>query len=196
MATQRKGLLGGTFDPPHAAHVALAQCAMQTLGLDALKVIPAGQPWQRSPAPSAAVHRLAMCQLAFAGIAGVEIDDREVRRSGPTYTVDTVHELKNAEPDTEWHLIVGADQAQHLNTWYQWEELLCLVHLVVAQRPNSAGQWQNSHMLQAISLPFDPMDLSSTAVRGRLGQGLEVSGLNPQVSDYIRLHQLYRHSSS
>jgi nicotinate-nucleotide adenylyltransferase len=196
MATLRKGLLGGTFDPPHEAHVALAQCAMQTLALDALKVMPAGQPWQRKPAPSAATHRLAMCQLAFSALTGVEVDDREVRRPGPTYTVDTVRELKSAEPDTEWHLIVGADQAQRIDTWHEWKELLCLVHLVVAQRPNVAGQWQNSHLLQAISLPFEPMDFSSTAIRGRLIQGLEVSGLNPHVSDYIRLHQLYRHSSS
>jgi nicotinate-nucleotide adenylyltransferase len=196
MAPKRKGLLGGTFDPPHAAHVALAQCAMQTLGLDDLLVLPAGQPWQRQPAPSAAQHRWAMCQLAFADMPGVVVDDRELRRSGPTYTVDTVRELKQVEPDTEWHLIVGQDQAQRLHTWYQWEELLCLVHLVVAQRPNSPGQWQNSPMLQAISLPFEPLDVSSTDIRARLSQGLEVSGLNPQVSQYIRLHQLYRHTST
>jgi nicotinate-nucleotide adenylyltransferase len=195
MVSARKGLLGGTFDPPHAAHVALAQCAMQSLSLDGLKVIPAGQPWQRSPAPSPAEHRLAMCRLAFAGMAGVEVDDLEVRRPGPSYTVHTVRALKIAEPDTDWHLIVGADQAQRLHTWYQWEDLLSLVHLVVAQRPHAAGQWQNSHMPQAISLPFEPLDLSSTAIRERLRQGLQVSGLNPQVADHIRLHQLYRHSS-
>lgn len=194
MTAPRKGLLGGTFDPPHAAHVALAQCAMQTLGLDAVWVMPAGQPWQREPAPSPAVHRLAMCRLAFEGIPGVVVDDREVRRAGPTYTIETVRQLKAAEPHTQWHLIIGADQAQALQTWHKWQELLSMVQLVVAERPHLAGRWQNSDMPQAMALPFEPLDLSSTAIRGRLSQGLEVPGLNPQVIDYIRLHQLYRHS--
>ena len=191
MAKMRKGLLGGTFDPPHRAHVTLARTALSELKLDALKVIPAGDPWQRSIQPSPAHDRWAMCQLAFAGLPGVELDDLEIRRSRPSYTLETVQELKQAEPQTDWYLIIGSDQASRFHTWHQWQELLKLVQLVVAQRPGSSSQWQNDKLSQAISLPFEPLDLSSTQIRALLAQRKEVAHMDPQVLRYIQQHQLY-----
>ena len=187
----RIGLLGGTFDPPHVAHVELARTAIEALGLDRLKVLPAGQPWHRSFQPSPAADRLAMCRLAFGDMPHVEVDDRETLRAGATYTIDTVRELTREQPQAQWFLIVGADQARRFQTWHEWEELLCLVHLVVAERDAEAGQWQNDAMSKARSLPFDPIDISATAIRSCVAQGLQVSGLDPKVLDYIRQHQLY-----
>lgn len=192
MGLQQMGLMGGTFDPPHLAHVELARCAIAQLGLGRLYVVPAGQPWHRSGPPSAAAHRLAMCHLAFAGTPGVVVDDREIRRSGPTYTIDTVQELRAEHPQAEWHLIIGADQARRIGTWREHEKLLCLVHLVVADREPEAGQWQNTTLSQARRLTFKPMDISATAIRSSVALGEPVHGLQPQVHDYVVRHQLYR----
>ncbi len=192
MGSQQLGLLGGTFDPPHLAHVELARCAISQLGLSRLYVVPTGQPWHRSFQPSAAVHRLAMCRLAFAGMPLVEVDDRETRRSGPTYTIDTVRELQAEHPHAEWHLIIGADQAKRFSSWQDHEKLLCLVHLVVADREPEAGQWQNTVLRRARRLTFNPMDISATAIRSSVAQGVQVHGLQPQVHDYVVRHQLYR----
>jgi nicotinate-nucleotide adenylyltransferase len=186
------GLLGGTFDPPHLAHVELARSAIRQLGLSRLLVIPTGQPWHRRTPPSAAHHRLAMCRLAFAELPEVEVDDRETRRSGPTYTIDTVRELKSEWPQAVWHLIIGADQAQRFGTWHQHEQLLCLVHIVVADRDPEAGRWQNTVLMQAQRLTFKPMDISATAIRSCVAQGLTAPGLQPQVQDYVLHHQLYK----
>ncbi len=192
MGVQQMGLLGGTFDPPHLAHVELARSAISQLGLDRLYVVPAGQPWHRSAQPSPAAHRLAMCRLAFADIPGVVVDDRETRRGGPTYTIDTVRELRAEHPQAEWHLIIGADQARRFSGWREHEQLLCLVHLVVAERDPEAGQWQNTFLSQARHLTFKPMDISATAIRSSMALGLPVRGLQPQVHDYVVRHQLFK----
>jgi nicotinate-nucleotide adenylyltransferase len=192
MAMQRIGILGGTFDPPHDAHVALARCAVQALQLDRLKVMPTGQPWHRASPASAALDRVAMCRLAFSDLPGVEVDERETHRGGATYTLDTLLELKRELPQAQWHVIIGADQARQFQNWHRWEELLCLAHWAVADRDPEAGQWQNTAMSKAIRLPFTPLELSATALRSRLTQGLPVSGLDPKVLAYIQHHQLYR----
>ncbi len=191
-AKRRMGLMGGAFDPPHAAHVALAQAALTHLALDELRLIPTGSPWHRAHPPVAtAVHRLAMCRLAFADLPHIVIDDREARRSGPSYTIDTVRELQREHPDVDWYLIIGADQARAFQTWQQWQELLRRVHLVVADRDPQAGQWQNTALTTAISLPFDPMVVSATQIRQALGSGQSSPWLHPRVLGYIQQHQLY-----
>jgi nicotinate-nucleotide adenylyltransferase len=186
------GLLGGAFDPPHAAHVALAELAIEVLGLNRLLVLPTGQPWHRDRPPSLAVHRVSMCQLAFRALRRVQVDDRETRRSGPTYTIDTVRELRAEQPGTEWYLIIGADQARRLDSWHQWEELLCWVHLAVAERDSQRGRWQNTAWEQATVLPWKPLNISATQIRHDLAQGLAVPALDEQVLGYIHQHQLYR----
>lgn len=188
---RRVGLLGGTFDPPHAAHVALARAAIEGLQLDELRIMPTGTPWHRARQPVAAAHRLAMCRLAFAELHGVVVDDRETRRQGATYTIDTVRELRLEQSDTDWFLIIGADQARAFQTWREWQELLRLVHLVVAERDPQAGRWQNTGLTAATALPFDPMPVSATQIRQGLGHGRVSPWLNPRVLGYIQQHQLY-----
>lgn len=187
----RVGLLGGAFDPPHAAHVALARAALSGLQLHELRILPTGKPWHRDRQPIASAHRVAMCRLAFAGIVGVVIDDRETRRDAATYTIDTVRELRREQPDVDWFLIIGADQARAFATWREWQELLRLVHLVVAKRDPQAGQWQNTALTGATSLPFEPMHVSATQIREDLGVGRTSPWLDPQVLSYIQHHQLY-----
>jgi nicotinate-nucleotide adenylyltransferase len=191
MTAQRVGLLGGAFDPPHEAHVALAERAIQVLRLQQLLVLPTGQPWHRAQAPTPAVHRAAMCRLAFRGLDQVLVDEREIHRSGPTYTIDTVLELKAERPDAEWFLIMGADQARKIQSWHRWEELLCMVHIVVADRDPAQGQWQNTALSQATVLPWAPREISATQIRDHLSHQRPVPWLDAKVMGYIQQHQLY-----
>ncbi len=189
---RRVGLLGGAFDPPHLAHLALAQAAVKHLQLNELRIIPTGTPWHRARPPVASFdHRLAMCRLAFAGLSHAVVDDRESLRSGPSYTIDTVRELRLAQADIELYLIIGADQARAFQSWHQWQELLRLVHLVVADRDPQAGQWQNTALMGAIPLTFSPMAVSATQIRQALGSERSSPGLDPRVLGYIQQHQLY-----
>jgi nicotinate-nucleotide adenylyltransferase len=110
-------MYGGAFDPPHRFHVALVKAAVAGLAPDQLRVIPTGGAWHREASLAPAGHRLAMCELAFAGLARVRVDDREIRRAGPTYTWDTLQDLRREFPTAELALIVGEDQALALETW-------------------------------------------------------------------------------
>ena len=191
----RTGLLGGTFDPVHVAHVALAQAALQALRLDRVRWIPAGQPWQKikTREVAASVHREAMVRLAIAGEPRFELDRIEVVRSGPSYTLDTVKALAVAHPNTEWVLIVGADQYASLHTWVDWRELLSRVTLAVANRPGALPAVHPEVLgfpHRAVPLPM--LDISSTDVRQRVQQGADISALVPPgVARYIETHRLY-----
>jgi len=193
----RVGLLGGTFDPVHTAHVMLAHAALQALRLEQVRWIPAGQPWQRTREVTAAVHREAMLRLAIAGETRFVLDRIEIQRSGPSYTLDTVKALAAAQPQTEWFLIIGADQYANLHTWVDWRDLLGRVVLAVANRPGTlpALQTVQSEVLafphQAVPLPM--LDISSTDVRQRVRRGADISALvPPEVARYIESHRLYR----
>jgi len=190
----RVGLFGGTFDPVHTAHVMLAQAALQALRLDQVRWIPAGQPWQKTREVTAAVHREAMVRLAVAGEARFVLDRIEIQRSGPSYTLDTVKALAEAWPQTEWFLIIGADQYASLHTWVDWRDLLGRVVLAVANRPGKLPTVQSEVLAfphQAVPLPM--LDISSTDVRERTNRGADISALvPPDVARYIETHRLYR----
>ncbi|MBB1077815.1 nicotinate (nicotinamide) nucleotide adenylyltransferase, partial [Rhodoferax sp. 4810] len=132
--SQRIGILGGAFDPPHLAHLALAKAAIEQLQLDQLRIIPTGQAWHKPRLLTDAVHRLAMAQLAFAELPQAQVDDRETRRTGPSYTIDTLHELHAEAAGAQLFLIIGADQAQALTTWHAWEQILRSAIICVADR--------------------------------------------------------------
>ena len=130
------GILGGTFDPPHAGHVAAAVAAHSQLGLDEVRVIPAGQAPLRSAAPVAsAADRVAMCRLAFAGHPWAVIDDRETRRAGTSWSVDTARELAREHPDALRVWILGADQLARLDRWKDVVELCGLVEFATPASP-------------------------------------------------------------
>jgi len=190
----RAGLLGGTFDPVHVAHLALAQAALQALSLDQVRWIPAGQPWQKTRDVTAAHHREAMVRLAIAGEPRFLLDRIELERSGPSYTLDTVKALSAAHPNTEWVLIVGADQYASLHTWVDWRELLGRVTLAVANRPGAPPAVHPEVLAfphRAVPLPM--LDISSTDVRQLAQSGADIGALvPPEVARYIETHRLYR----
>ena len=190
---KRVGLFGGSFDPVHNAHVALATTALAQLGLDELRWIPVGRPWQKARRLAAAADREAMVRLAIAGEPRFVLDRVELRRSGPTFTLDTVRELVAAEPGNEWFLILGQDQYASLHTWHGWRELLGLVTLAIANRPGAAlavNPQIGKAGHQEVRLPM--MDVSSTEVRRRVAAGESIADLVPDtVARYIEQHRLY-----
>jgi nicotinate-nucleotide adenylyltransferase len=193
-------LYGGSFDPPHAAHVALATLARDHLGLDTLHVVPAGDPWQKAgQVRTPALHRFAMAQIAFAGAPGVVVDRLELDRAGPSYTLDSLRTLQARQPGAEWFLVIGQDQYARFDTWHGWPQLLALCTLAVAARGGVAPAPPTA--LQAVphrqvTLPLPDMPLSSTDIRARLGRGEAVAPLvAPAVAGYIAQHHLYARTS-
>jgi nicotinate-nucleotide adenylyltransferase len=191
---RRSGLFGGSFDPVHSAHVALARLALDQLGLDEVRWIPAGQPWQKTRRLTAASDREAMVRLAIEGEDRFVLDRIELRRSGVSFTLDTVRELEATTPDTQWVLILGQDQYATLHTWHDWRELIAKVTLAVANRPDAKPEVNPQIALEphhSLTLPM--MDVSSTEVRRRVAAGESIAGLVPDtVARYIENHGLYR----
>ncbi len=190
----RIGLFGGTFDPPHVAHVALARAALEALQLDAVRWIPAGQPWQKTRKVTPAAQREAMVRLAIDGEPRFALDRIEIERDGPSYTLDTVRAFAAAQPHAQWFLIIGADQYAGLHTWRDWQALLGLVTLAVANRPGLMPPIDPEVLRfphRVVPLPM--LDISATEIRDRVARGLPVDSMvPPAVARYIDLNQLYR----
>jgi nicotinate-nucleotide adenylyltransferase len=202
-------LLGGTFDPPHLAHVALAHAALEahetqeahrapgplsSPGLAQVRWLPTGQPWYKARAVSAAEHRIAMVRAAIAGEPRFALERIEIDRAGPSYTVDTLLALHAREPEVRWVLILGADQFARLATWHRWREMAQLAELAVAER---AGEGSTPppevQKLPHLRVPLPPMAISASDIRARVAAGRDISQLvPPEVARYIARHGLYR----
>jgi nicotinate-nucleotide adenylyltransferase len=197
VSIRRIGVYGGSFDPPHLAHLALARMARDTLRLDELRVVPAGQPWQKAGRLQAsAADREAMVRLLVADEPKVVVDVRELRRVGPSYTVDTLRELAAECPGAVLYLVIGADQFARLDSWHEAEALPRLSHLAVAartgQQPRPPKAWAR-RPLPWTRLPLPRIDISATDVRHLAAAGEPVSPLvGNAVAGYIDQHQLYR----
>jgi nicotinate-nucleotide adenylyltransferase len=190
----RVGLFGGSFDPPHNGHLALARAARNELSLDELRWLPTGQPWQKARTPSAAGHRLAMLDLALAHEVGMVIERIELERPGASYTFDTVQALAAREPGTEWWLLIGQDQHANLTSWHRWRELLAGVKLAVAQRPHAPTSAVPAEVLAFgfAPIPMPPQPVSATEIRRRVAAGEPISQLVPPgVARYIESHGMY-----
>ncbi len=210
------GILGGTFDPIHNAHLALAEAAANSLGLAQVRLIPAGDPYHRSAAQASGADRLAMLQLALAGNPRLAADERDLRRNGPTYSVDTLASLRAEFGDRRpLVLLLGADAFLDLESWRDWRRLFELAHLGVAARPGHAD-WRAgaAGTLAAeiekrigsgpralriapagsiVSFPMTPLDISATRIRVALAARQPTRDLLPAaVLDYIDSHGLYR----
>jgi nicotinate-nucleotide adenylyltransferase len=191
-------MYGGAFDPPHHAHVALARAAAEQLGLDELRVVPTGDAWHRPEQLSNAQARLAMTRIAFAGLPGVVVDDRELRREGPSYTIDTLRELQSEHPEAELFLVMGEDQALALTQWRNWRSIVAMAAIAYASRPEAMSHAKleltalpPEARVRRIELPRMPD--SATDVRERAARGEDVSSLVPPgVASYIASHHLYR----
>ncbi len=192
------GVFGGSFDPPHAAHLALALSALQHLELDRLLIVPTGQAWHKKRTLSASHHRLAMARLGFADLARVAIDTREIERPGPSYTIDTLREIAADWPGADLFLLIGEDQARAWQQWHEGAQIPRLATICVAARPTSSGEEGDFQAPQAwqqrfLRLPLAPMALSATELRARLGAHQNVSLMVPEpVARYIEDHHLYQ----
>ena len=195
----RLGILGGSFDPPHLAHRALASLATDTLALDELCWLPAHAPWQKAGrALAPAAHRLAMLRLLVQGEPRWTIDERELRREGPTYTIDSVRELQAERPQAELFLVIGQDQYARFDTWRDWHELLSRVTLAVAARGGEPpcpppALASLPHRMRPLALPR--LDISASAIRAQCAAGAPPAALvGDAVARYIARHRLYRRS--
>jgi nicotinate-nucleotide adenylyltransferase len=211
------GLLGGSFDPIHAGHLQLARDALAQLRLAQVRFLPAGQPWQKGEITDAA-HRAAMVLAAIRDEPRFVLDMREVERAGPTYTVDTLRELRAALGDeVGLVLIMGSDQFERLDTWREWTALPALAHLAVARRADAVltlsyplQEFFNAHWAppaavhetahgRIVELAMTPVDASATEIRAALAQppspardALLARLVPAPVLDYIRAQHLYR----
>ncbi|MCF6262775.1 MAG: nicotinate-nucleotide adenylyltransferase [Xanthomonadales bacterium] len=206
------GLFGGTFDPVHFGHLRAASEAKEKLGLGDFRLLPVGRPAHRNQTHASAEHRLAMLRLAVAEHPDITVDNREVRRSGVSYMVDTLAEIRGeAGTDRAILLILGQDAAHGLCSWYRWQELFDYAHLVVMTRPDSpasfstqlesfvttrrcntmADLWRSPAGL-LLNLEVTQLAISSTAIRQQVAQNRSPRFLLPdRILGYIGFHQLY-----
>lgn len=188
------GVLGGTFDPIHCAHLAIAEAARCQVGLDqVLFVVSAVPPHKRGDVHAPAQDRLDLTRAAVADIPGFEACDLELRRSGPSYTVDTLRELRALYPHAELFLIMGYDAALDLPNWRDPHTILNLARLLILPRPNDSYPPLHPHIAaRAQILAFNPMNLSSTEIRDALRRGEPPREALPEaVLDLIRHKGLY-----
>jgi nicotinate-nucleotide adenylyltransferase len=184
--------MGGTFDPIHHGHLVAASEVAQSFGLDEVVFVPTGQPWQKGPV-SPAEHRYLMTVIATASNPRFTVSRVDIDRPGPTYTIDTLRDLKAERPDDELYFISGADAIAQILTWHDVDQLWELAHFVAVSRPG--------HELSITGLPTGDVSLlevpalaiSSTDCRSRVSRGFPVWYLVPDgVVQYISKHHLYR----
>ena len=194
----RIGIIGGTFDPPHTGHMALAKAAVESLQLDEVLFLPANRnPFKLNSTPVAAKHRLAMVQRMIDQEPGMAVSDMELTRGGTSYTVDTLGELQMVRPAEYW-FILGLDAVKGLTEWRNPQRLLRLCRLGVAVRPPDSEEGILSRVPEQFRDKVDivkmqPLDVSSTDIRDRIARGINVSPwVAPAVCKYIQDNRLYR----
>ena len=190
---RRVGILGGTFDPPHIGHLAMAVEVRDALALDVVLLVVAHEPWQkvgtRRVSPSA--DRLALVEAAVADLEGLEASDVEIRHGGPSYTADTLAALAAAGPEDELWVILGADAAAGLPTWERGDEVAERARLVVAARDGETGSPPPGWSWRTV--PITRLDVSSTDLRERVAAGRTIEVLVPAaVRREIEARALYR----
>lgn len=212
----RLGIFGGMFDPVHNGHICAARFAMETLDLDAIKIIPCNSPNHKKALSASAADRLAMLELALKGESSMTIDDCEIRRGGISYTTETVRKFAEAGNWRHRVFVMGMDTFNALPSWHDWQGFLDSCHVMVLNR---SGQEVDESASEELDLDrrrvaeahelFEQragnvhfarlfeMELSSTQVRGLLRDDGDVSGfLDPKVTEYIQEHSLYNYNST
>ena len=191
-------MLGGTFDPFHFGHLAAADAAIDCAELDRVIFIPAAQPPHRPPATASPQQRLEMCRLGIEGEPRFEVSEVELKREGPSYTVDTLEEMQRAQPADELFLILGWDAARLFSTWHRPDEVRGLATIVVVARPGSAAPREED--LKGVGLDKAKVilclrttpDVSASEIRRAAAAGEPITGKVPQaVERYIASHRLY-----
>jgi nicotinate-nucleotide adenylyltransferase len=205
------GVLGGTFNPIHLAHLRLCEELRETLGLSRVLLVPAGEPAIKRADVAPAAQRLEMVRRAAASNAALEVDDLELRRTGPSYTVDTLAALRAKHPGAELWFLVGADTLPELESWHEPARLFELANFAVATRPGYAARLRDL-LPSALAAPFretatglvhtsgnelralrfTALEISGTEIRRRVGRGESIRYLVPdEVREYIAKHRLY-----
>lgn len=191
----RVGVFGGRFDPPHLGHLLLAEQAREALALDLVLFVPAGAPPHKDAA-AAAEHRLEMTRLATDDHPAFAVDDRELRRGGPSYALDTVEALRRERPGDELVYLIGADAYARIASWHRAEAFVRSVPVAVAPRPGTARAELDGlaepFRSAARTLDMVPFGLSGTLVRRRARRGRSLRYLVPDgVAAYLVRHALY-----
>ncbi len=205
------GILGGTFDPVHFGHLRMALELYQALDLAHVRLIPCYQPVHRKQPIATAEQRLAMLRKAVASESNLRVDSCEIKRKGPSYTIDTLKTLHKNHPNTPLCIIMGIDALLSFSSWHKWEEILTLAHLVVAHRPHYqlpqtgiiANLLKERLVQHSIKLkenlagsilmhPVTALEISSTDIRKQIAQGQNIRFLVPDnVYHYIKQHGTY-----
>ncbi len=206
------GIFGGTFDPIHYGHIHLAEQLIDGLELQGMQFLPNKNPMYRDKPVANAVHRLAMVRLATARYPRFIVNDVEIKREGPTYTIDTVSAIREQIPDQPLCLILGNDVFARMNQWKDWEKIPDLLHLVIINRLAAAPSqedWMRAlleereicdiHLLSTqpggsiLQFEIEPLLISATEIRRKIKAGEDVSdNLPPEILRYIDQHHLYR----
>jgi nicotinate-nucleotide adenylyltransferase len=207
------GVFGGTFNPVHYGHLRSALELVESLELEQLRLMPSAQPPHRDTPQCSAVHRAAMVELAVSGEPRLVCDARELQRSGKSYTIDSLIELRGElGAQSGLCMVMGCDAVQEITKWHRWQELLDWAHIVVIARPGwelprtgAVAQWLHEYRLGdpgalrqrpaggILIEELRPLAISSTEIRELLAAGRSARYLMPQlVLDYIQSHKLYR----
>jgi len=184
------GLFGGSFDPVHHGHLIVGQVASEQLRLNALRFVPAReQPFKVGQHRTSSEHRAAMLTLALSGVPGFSVEASELARPAPSYTVDTLRQLRLREPGVEFVLLLGADAAMDLPAWKEAGQVMDIAKIFVFERPGTpvpALAW----ITGTVKVPA--IDISATAIRRRVRDGQSIRYWVPEsVAEYIRAHRLY-----
>ena len=194
-APRRLGILGGTFDPPHYGHLEAARAALAQVGLDAVVLMVANEPWQKTDGRhvTEAAIRLDMVKALVEGCTGISADDREIRRGGPTYTVDTLEEIHAESPGAEIFLIMGADTAERIHSWHRAPDVVRLSTIVIVNRDNSSTN--NPEFLrdaQVVHVSMESIAVSSSGIRDVVAKGGSVTNeTSNNVAAIVRDNGLY-----
>lgn len=199
----RLGILGGSFNPVHFGHLAVARAARDAHRLDRVLFVPAGRPPHKREELAPPEHRLAMVRIAVEGIPEFAASDIEIARGGTTYTVDTLEELKRKEPDAELFFILGEDSVAEFRKWKDPERILTLARVVVVNRPGAKGRFLGEEYPGVPGFVLERLErdrvfmadcpIEARTVREAIRSGASIEGLvPPRVAEYIAEHGLYR----
>lgn len=192
MSRTRVGVLGGTFDPIHLGHLALAREVRDAAHLDRVLFVPSGDPWQKQCVVGVS-DRVAMVRRAIAGQEGFFISLVDVDREGPTYTIDTLADLATQFPNDDLWFIIGADAARGMHTWHRSDELLRWGNFLVVSRPGESAPQAPEGMRNLELVQIPSVDVSSTICRQAIREGKPLDNfVPPAVGDYINEHGLYK----
>lgn len=200
----RVGILGGSFNPPHRGHLALARTVLDLGLVDRVCLVPAAVPPHKAVPDETPELRLAMTGLLAEESDRIDVDDIELHRTGPSFTIDTLHLLHSRHPDRAYRLIIGSDLAKTFSTWRSYRDILFLAPPLIAERPDSVFSGDDfaslrddeAEIMARGRFPMAHVDVNSTVVRRMVAEGADDEALlalvTPPVLAFIRRHALYR----